>query len=275
MVPYSAAAALIDAGLKFTLGDGVAFINVPSFAAVPTGAGFVGEAAPIPVMQGQVSAPVLTLKKVSAIVVLSEELIESSNAEPLVRDVMMRSVGLALDKVLFDASAATGVRPAGLLYGVSATSETTLTGGSNFEQMCADMAKLAGVVAHIGGRLIYIVSPSRCVNINLHTGYPLADVRMIEVVPSAAVPDNEMICVAADAFVSATAGAPEIRAAKDATIHMEDTMPLAIASGSPGTVASPTRSLWQTRSIGLQLKAPIDWDLRSSTAVAFMTGLNW
>src|SRR5262245_45829511 len=78
MVPYSAAAALIDAGLKFTLADGVAFINVPSFTAVPTGASFVAEASPIPVMQYQESAPpVLTLKKVGAICVLSEELVES------------------------------------------------------------------------------------------------------------------------------------------------------------------------------------------------------
>jgi hypothetical protein len=244
MVPYSAAAALIDAGLKFTLGDGVAFINVPSFAAVPTGASFVAEASPIPVMQYQESAPpALTLKKVSAIVVLSEELIESSNAEPLVRDVMMRTVGLALDTVLFDPNPATSVRPAGLLYGITATPEAGLTGGSNFEQMCADMSKLAGLVAHVGGRIFYIVSPARAVNIALHSGYPTSDIRLIDVVPSAAIPDNEMVCVAADAFVSATAGAPEIRAAKDATVHMEDTRRLRSRAAVPGRwLRRPVRS---------------------------------
>jgi hypothetical protein len=276
MVPYSAAAALIDAGLKFTLGDGVAYINVPSFAAVPTGASFVAEASPLPVMQYQEFAPsALTLKKIGAICVLSEELVDSSNAEPLVRDVMMRTVGLALDTVLFDPNPATSVRPAGLLYNIAATPEAGLTGGSNFEQMCADLSKLAGLVAHVGGRIIYIVSPARGVNINLHTGYPLADVRMIEVVPSTAVADDTIIAVAADAFVSATTGAPEIRAVKDATVHME-TQPTAITTpGTPPTVASPTRSLYQTRSIGLQLRAPVDWALRGSNVVAWMQGVNW
>jgi hypothetical protein len=276
VVPYSAAAALIDAGLKFTLGDGVAFINVPSFAAVPTGAGFVAEAAPIPVQQHQESAPPgLTLKKVAAICVLTEELIESSNAEALVRDVMLRTVGLLLDGVLFDPNPATVIRPAGLLYGIAATPEAGLTGGSNFEQMCADMSKLAGLVAHVGGRIFYIVSPARAVNIALHSGYPTSDIRLIDVVPSATIPDNEMVCVAADAFVSATAGAPEIRAAKDATIHME-TAPLPIGTpGTPPTVATPTRSLYQTRSIALQLRAPIDWALRATNGVAWMQNISW
>jgi hypothetical protein len=83
------------------------------------------------------------------------------------------------------------------------------------------------------------------------------------------------VCVAVDGFVSAMDDAPQIRASQNATVNME-TMPAPIGTpGSPATVAAPTRSLFQTRSIGLHLKFGLDWALRSPNAVAWMQGCAW
>jgi Phage capsid family len=272
MTPYSAAAALIDAGLQFTF-DTAAYISVPSFAAIPTGVAYCGEAQPIPVQQYQESAPPpLTPKKLASIVVLSEELINSSNAETLVQDVLLRSVGLAVDGYLFSNAAATANQPPGLLNGVASTPPSGLQG---IEGMVADMSKLAGAVANVGGRIAFIMSPSRAVNIHLRSGYPLSEYRQVDVLMSAAIPDNEIVCVAVVGFVTAMDAVPEIRASRDATIHME-TQPAPIASpGSPASVAAPTRGLFQTRSVGLLLRFPLDWALRSPNAVAWMTGCAW
>jgi hypothetical protein len=207
----------------------------------------------------------------ASIVVLTEELLEASNAEAMVRDVLLRSVGLATDAVLFDANAATAIRPAGLLNGVASIPPTGQTG---LEGMVQDMSKLAGIVAHVGGRIAFIMNPSRAVNVHLRSGYQLSEYRQVDVLASAAIPDNEIVCVA-DGFVSATDDTPQIRASQNATINME-TMPVAIGTpGSPATVAAPTRSLVQTRSIGLHLKFGLDWALRSPNAVAWMTGVSW
>jgi hypothetical protein len=272
MAPVSAAAALVDAGLQFTF-DSAAYISVPSFAAIPTGVAYCGEAQPIPVQQFQTATPPpLTPKKLASIVVLTEELLEASNAEAMVRDVLLRSVGLAVDRYLFSNAAATVNQPSGLLNGVASTPPSGLQG---IEGMVVDMSKLAGAVANVGGRIGFIMSPSRAVNIHLRSGYPLSEYRQVDVLASAAIPDNEIVCVAANGFVSAMDALPEIRASRDATIHME-TQPAPIASpGSPAIVAAPTRGLFQTRSIGLQLRFPLDWALRSPTAVAWMTGVSW
>jgi hypothetical protein len=56
---------------------------------------------------------------------------------------------------------------------------------------------------------------------------------------------------------------------------MEDTTPLAIASGSPATVASPTRSLWQTDTIGLRMIYPMNWTMRRPTSVAYAQAVTW
>jgi len=50
-----------------------------------------------------------------------------------------------------------------------------------------------------------------------------------------------------------------------------DTAPLPIASpGAPATVSAPTRSLYQTDSIGLRLRLPVTWAKRHGAAVAWV-----
>ena len=53
----------------------------------------------------------------------------NGNAELAVRDALTRSVGLALDSVLFDATAGDAIRPPGLRHGVAGVTPST---GSDF-----------------------------------------------------------------------------------------------------------------------------------------------
>jgi hypothetical protein len=210
----------------------------------------------------------------ASITVLTEELINASNAEALVRDVLLRSVGLAVDAVLFDAKPANDVRPAGLLNGVAPIAPSTAT--KKFDAMVEDLSTLAAQLTHVGGRICYIMSPDRAINLRLRAHCALAEFRAVDALASAAVPSDVVIAVAADALVSVMDSLPDIRSTINATIHME-TAPLPISTpGTPPTMAAPIRSLWQTNSIGLHLRFDLDWALRTPTAVAWIQGpLNW
>ena len=73
-------------------------------------------ASPIPVRQLPVSAgAVLQPRKFATIVSLTRETITSSNAEALVRAVLVDAVAAALDSALFSTTAGDANRPAGLL----------------------------------------------------------------------------------------------------------------------------------------------------------------
>jgi hypothetical protein len=68
---------------------------------------------------------------------------------------------------------------------------------------------------------------------------------------------------------------PRFEVSDQATLHFEDTTPLDIVSGSPGTAASPVKSLWQTDSIGLRLVLPMNWLNRRAGTVAVVNNVTW
>jgi hypothetical protein len=57
---------------------------------------------------------------------------------------------------------------------------------------------------------------------------------------------------------------------------MEDTTPLAIGTaGTPATVAAPTRSFWQTDTLGIRMIMQMNWALRRTGMVQYITGVTW
>jgi hypothetical protein len=57
---------------------------------------------------------------------------------------------------------------------------------------------------------------------------------------------------------------------------MEDTAPLdLVGPGSPGVVAAPQRSLFQTDSIALRMVMPLNWVQRRAGTIAYTTGVTW
>jgi hypothetical protein len=90
------------------------------------------------------------------------------------------------------------------------------------------------------------------------------------VAASAGLAAGTIVCLEARSFVC-TIGQPEFTAGPHATIHMEDTTPADIVSGTPAT---PVKSMWQTDSIALKMTLWADWGMRAPHT-SFMTAVNW
>jgi hypothetical protein len=267
LTPQSAGADLLARGLGLNF-NGAAQINVPGIA-IPT-ADFVGEAQPIPVQQAPTSAgATLTPFKLAVIATLTREMIESSNAETMVRQVLIESTGPALDKVLFGATAPSTDRPTGLLHGIAALTPTA--SGTKSEIIVDDLQALALAVAGVAGNgdIVLVASPDAATALRLRLPSPV----QWPVLSSASLPARTVIAVAANALVSAIDGAPAIDASPHAELHRE-TVPAPIVTSS-GTVAYPVGSIYQTDELALRLRWPISWALRSSAGLAWMTGTNW
>jgi hypothetical protein len=267
LVPVSAGAGLLHRGVGLNF-NGAAQITAPAIS-IPV-ADFVGEGAPIPVVQSVTSAgPTLVPHKLAVITSLSGEMIRDTNAETLVRQVLIESTGPAIDKVLFSANAAGTDRPAGLLNGIAAL--TPAGAGEKAQAIVDDLQTLALAIAPVAGNgnIVLIGSPDAAVALRLRSP------QMVEwpVLTSAALAAKTVIMVAANAVVSAVEGTPQIDASQEAELHRE-TVPADIVS-SGGVVATPVGTLYQTDSVGLRLRWPISWARRSSAGLAWMSSVNW
>jgi hypothetical protein len=83
----------------------------------------------------------------------------------------------------------------------------------------------------------------------------------------------DVIAIAGTGLASAFDAVPQIEASKIAVAHMEDATPLQIASGAQGAgvLATPTRSLWQSDTIGIKIRFNASWALRDPRALAWLT----
>src|SRR5262249_1540757 len=125
-------------------------ISVPSIALPANAIGFVAEGAPIPALQGTSSGPVLSPRKLAAIVGLTGELLRSSNAESATRQVLIEGVGASLDHALFDANAGDATRPPGLLDGIAPLTPAA-AGPSKGEIIVDDLQALGLAIAPVAG----------------------------------------------------------------------------------------------------------------------------
>jgi len=75
-------------------------------------------------------------------------------------------------------------------------------------------------------------------------------------------------------FATALGDAPEFDISEQATVHMEDTTPLEIVSGTP-TTADPVRSFFQTATIGVRMLMDVSWKMRRSGMVQWINGTSW
>ncbi len=206
--------------------------------------------------------------KFGCIVVLTREMIDSSNAEALTRQALLDAMAPSLDRRLFDANAAVAdLRPAGLLSGK--TPLTPAAAADKGSDMIADLSALAEAVAPSAGNggIVFIAAARQAAAVNLA---PLRDA--YPVLASTSLAQGTVIAVATPALVSAFGAAPQIDITKAATMHT-DTAPLPIASG--GTMASPTTVTFQTDRVGVRLRWPLSWALRNANAIAHMTAVTW
>jgi hypothetical protein len=266
LTPVSAGADLLSRGIGLNF-DGAAQINVPAIS-IPTG-GFVSEGAPIPALTAITSpGPSLVPHKLASLMSLTGEMIRNSNAETLVRQVLIESVGPTIDKQLFSSNAA-GAGPPGLLNGIAGLTPTPT--GEKSQIIIDDLQQLALAVAPVAGNgnIVLVASTDAAVALQLRL------YKSVEwpVLISAALAPRTVIAIATNAVVSAVEGAPQIDASTQAEFHRDST-PLEIVS-SGGVVATNVGSMYQVDSVALRLRWPISWSLRDARGLAWLGSVNW
>lgn len=266
LVPISAAAAVLAASLKLSF-DGAAQITVPALS-LPHAA-WVAEGAAIPVLQGTSSpGAMIEPHKVAALLSLTGELIRGSNAEVVMRQMLLESASAALDAAMFAAEAAVpGLRPAGVLNGVMPLPPANAAVA--FDAMVEDLGNIAASIASAAGAStpVLIAAPRQAVALAMSAPRDLWPVLM-----SATLPDKTVIGIV-PAGIATSISAPRIEASSAAAVHHEDAAPPDINIG--GVMATPVLSMFQIDSVNLKLVQPATWGLRSPAAVAWIEATNW
>jgi HK97 family phage prohead protease/HK97 family phage major capsid protein len=290
LMPQAILTRLAPKGISLSFGA-AGRIVIPTRNRTPTLAGsFVGEGLAIPVRQGAFSSQTLTPKKMAVITTWTREMDEHSipAIEGLLREAIQQDTSVAVDTVLIDANAATTVRPAGLLNGVGVT---TATAGGGIAGLVGDIVGLINAIstATFGNvrNLVWLVNQTDMLRASLlsaaNTGiFPFRDeirggtLATIPFIASATVTAKTMILVDAADFVVIGGDAPRMEMSDQATLHMEDTSPQElVAAPSPGTVAVPQRSLFQTDSLALRMVLPLNWVQRRAGTVAWTQNVTW
>lgn len=265
----SAAAIVLGQGLELTF-EGATVISAPGVVTDANIASFVGEAMPIPVKGLSFDGPTLARSKFATIIGFTRQQIEHSNIEAIVRAVVLESLGLAADAALFSTAAASSIRPAGLLNGISPLTASTATDPQ--DAMIADIKALVSAVAPIAGNgeVVLVAAIDQAVALRLRQHR-----ETYVILVSAALAAGTIIAVAPNGLASAIDPVPRFEVADAATLVMDDAAGPLSQVGTPNTISAPARSMFQTDSLALRVVLQVGWGLRSPTAIAFMTGVAW
>ena len=267
LAPVSAGVQLLGRGLQLQF-DGAAAIKLPLIAQGT--AAFVGEAKPIAVTDFATSAGVtLTPFKLASITTLTREIMDSNNAEAIVRQTLSESVANGLDAALFSVGPGNADTPPGLLHGIGA--ETASTDTDKTTAMVDDLTAVTHAVARVAGAgpVVLIAAPEQAVSIKLRY---LKELDYL-LLASAALPAGCVVAVAANALASAFGGTPQIEANREAELVMNDVPGEVVTVG--GMTGAPIASLFQSDRVALKIAMFANWVLRAPGAVAWVSGVSW
>lgn len=281
-------ARLAAMGARYDLGRN-GTLKIPTRATTPRAAGaWVGEGAPKPVKRIGLSSVTLTPHKLAVISTYTEEmaLYSTPAIEGVLRQAMTDDTSEALDGFLIDNVAGSATRPAGLLNGVAGL--TPSAAATDTAKIVADLKQLVGAIIGAGGgrAIAILMNPIQALSIGfaqtstgdfMFSGVDEAGRKfMATIIPNRGVAAGTLIAVDAADFATATGDAPRFAVSNEATLHEEDTTPLALGTvGSPNTVAAPMRSLFQTDSVAIRLSLYVTWAMRRTGMVAWMSGVTW
>lgn len=284
LMPKSVYPRLSSRGLTLSFGRN-GRISIPTRALTPSIAGsFVGEGQPIPVRQGLFTSQILTPKKMAVITTWTREIDESSvpAIEGLLRNAIQEDTAISLDTVLLDSGAATLIRPAGILNGVT---PLTPTAGGGFTALVGDIKAISGqLLTATKGNVrapCWIMNPQQVMSAGLTPApgvgaFPFQDqinsgnLQGWPIIDSGTVPLGTVIALDAADFVSVGGDAPRFELSDQATLHFDDTTPQDV-----GGSVSPVKSMWQTDSIALRLILPCNWTIRRPGVVSAVVGVTW
>lgn len=267
-------------GLSF---DGSGTVSIPSRTAGGAGGGFVAEGSPIRVGRITTAATTMTAKKMGVIVPFTRELAKRSTPmiEGLVRQAILEDTGAILDAAVLDATASSTARPAGLLNGVSAAA--TGYGGGDFTAVLEDFKALLGpfITANAADNITVVMNPIQGLALAMmpgpvgNPGWFNAIRERVTIIESTYATAGRLIAIRNSDFATATGDTPEFDVSEQAVVHMEDTTPLEIVSGTGPTPADPVRSFWQTGTIGVRMIMDVSWKMRRTGMVQWISGTSW
>jgi HK97 family phage major capsid protein/HK97 family phage prohead protease len=280
---------LANRGVRYTFGSGISQLKIPIRTTSSKLAGsWVGEGSPKPVKRASFATATLTPHKLAVITTFTEEMAQYSNPaiEAILRQGLQDDTSEALDAYLIDAVAASASRPAGLLNGV--TPLTATAAGTPTEKMVADLKQLISAIVAAGGGtdIVMLINPAQSISLGFAmttTGdFLFATVTEagqkfnVTFIVSQTVTAGTVIAIEASEFATATGDAPRFAVSNEATLHEEDTTPLAIGTaGTPPVVAAPVRSLFQTDSIAIRLTLYVTWVMRRASMVQTIAAVGW
>lgn len=252
-----------------------------------TSANWVGQGVPIPVSAMNTIEVTLGIAKAAGLVVLTEELVRSSqpSAELMVRNDMAATIAQFLDRQFTDPgyAAVTNVSPASITNGVTATAPTGVTAAT----LRTDIQTLFGNwiannVDPTGG--VFIMSPVIALAISLMRttldapefpgltmqggtffGLPVVVSNNANIEGSPASGDM-IILVNAKDILMADDGQLTIDASREASIQMLDNPTNNAAAGTATTMVS----MWQTNAVAIKAVRFINWAKKRSNAVEFI-----
>ncbi len=255
LAPISAAAALVDLGLRVTLGRSATMVIPARSGAAPLALPWVAENGVIPVRIQSIAAATLDPRKMAVIIAFSRELARRSSAELVFTSMLREEASMSLDAAYFSAAAGSASVHPGLLLGVTPT--------PGFGDMAGDLGALASAVGVGGsGQVVFIAGPALAAAIQIR----LPNLKF-PVFPSLAVPVDRIIAVDPAALAHGFGDDPEIMASEEALLHMTDTASGSIMAGDP------VRSMYQTAGIALRLIVDVAFAARRTLAVAYIDGI--
>lgn len=247
---------------------------------------WVGEGAPKPLTSLAFDSVTLDFAKIAGIIVINQELarLATPSAELLVRNDLAKSIVQFMDNQFVDPSkaAVSGVSPASITNGVSATIATGTTGAalrSDLKTLLSTFLtanmQVANVVVLMPQRLALAISlmtnslgqrefPNLTMNGGEILGLPVITSENIPSTGGSPTDGDPIIVVSAPDILLADDGQVSIDASQEASLQM-DTAP-----DSPATASTTFVSLWQQNQIGIRAERYINWAKRRSTAVAYI-----
>jgi len=271
LAPSSVYAQLSARGLRVTLAPN-ASMKLPARSATPTLAGdFIAESASIPVRRlGLTVGATLTARKLAVISHYSLELAEWSipTIENTIRQSMSDDTSQVLDARMLDNVAASLIRPAGLLNGVS---PITAASDGGVAALAADLGALVAAIPAAVDPVL-IMNPSDQIRaVTLSPG-----LITVPIISAPGLTAKQVVCVDAADFASAEGDAPRYDMSDGGTLHEEDASPAAIGTpGSPNVVAAPSRSLYQTDAVAIRLVQFVVWAIRRANRVSTIASVTW
>ena len=270
-MPQSAFAQLSQRAMTVTPRPGVGVIKIPSRTSpqVLSGA-WLAEGSAKPVYQGSLTATDLTPYKLAALSCFTEEMLNSTQIEQILREVLSHDLTALLDSALLDATAASATRPAGLFNSATAVTASAATPPS--EAMMVDLKALAAAVStgNPDARVVYVTNPAQAIRVNI-----TSPTKPDNVITSGYMAAGSVGAVDANA-VAMLVSQPEFALSRNAALHMENATPLPIGTpGSPATMAAPTRSMFQEDAVALRCVLRASWAKRRTGCTALATSVIW